>query len=210
MSVPGLQSTAAEPPPTLVCLIGRPAVGKMTVGDALCRLTGFQHFHGYVVAQVLSPFFAFGTPSFARLTQAWRCLFFEEAFRAGLSVVTTVAWRFDAPEDAQTIERWLQPYRDGGGRVLCVELAAPLAVRQVRNNAAERQQRKQQEWVTDAYLQASAQAHRYDSSGDAAFPLDVPHLRLETTDLAADRAAARIVEHFQLPTIAPVTPLGQL
>ncbi len=39
-------------------------------------------------------------------------------------------------------------------------------------------------------------AHRYDSDG--AFPLNVPHLRLETGHLPAEVAAQRIVKHFGL------------
>ena len=97
--------------PTLVCLIGPPAVGKMTVGQELCRRTGFKLFHGHVLADVLA--------------RTWRQMFFEEALEAGLSLVITVAWRFDVPEDEETIRSWLQPYIERG-RVLCVELSAPL------------------------------------------------------------------------------------
>ena len=99
--------------PTLVCIIGAPAVGKMTVGQELCRRTGYQLFHGHIVGDALSPFFPFGTPSFARLTQTWRHTFIEEARRAGLNLVITVAWRFDLPGDAESIWSWLQPYAEG-------------------------------------------------------------------------------------------------
>jgi hypothetical protein len=188
-----------DQPPTLICLIGPPAVGKTTVGQALCRVTGYHLFHGHVVSDVLSPYFPFGTPAFTRLTDAWRRLFFEEAFTAGLNVVTTVAWRFDMPADMATIRGWLEPFQSGG-RVLCVELVAPLAVRMERNRSAQRRLDKNPYWVTDAYLQQTDATHRYDSGG--AFPLDVPHLRLETAHLSADAAADRIVVHFDLPRLA--------
>jgi hypothetical protein len=182
--------------PTLVCLIGPPAVGKMTVGQALCRRTGFRLFHGHVVADALSPYFPFGTPSFARLGQTWRRTFIEEARRAGLDLVTTVAWRFDVPADAESIRDWLRPYLEGG-RVLCVELAAPLEVRLARNRTEHRRRHKNPYWVTDAYLRDIHAAHRYDSGG--AFPFDLPHLRLDTEHLSAEVAAQRIAEHFDLP-----------
>lgn len=184
--------------PTLVCIIGPPAVGKMTVGQELCRRTGFTLFHGHIVADVLSPYFPFGTPSFGRLGQAWRQMFFEEALRAGLNVVTTVAWRFDVPADEETIEAWLHPYIVHG-RVLCVELVAPLDVRLVRNRTHNRRRHKNAYWVTDEYLQDIDAAHRYDSGG--AFPLDLPYLRLATEHLSADVSAQRIAEHFDLPRL---------
>jgi len=183
-------------PPTLVCLIGAPAFGKMTVGQSLCHVTGFQLFHGHVVADVLSPYFPFGTPSFSRLTHHWRRLFFEEAFTAGLNVVTTVAWRFDVPADAETIASWPQPYL-AGGRVLCVEFVASLEVRLERNRTEHRRSQKNPYWVTDGYLQDTNAVYRYDSGG--VLPYALPHLRLDTTHLSAETTAHQIVAHFNLP-----------
>ena len=188
--------SGADPTPTLVCLIGPPAVGKMTVGQALCRRTGFTFFPGHVVGEMLAAYFPFGTPSFVRLTQAWRRMFFEEARLVGLDVVMTVAWRFDMPADTETIRSWVQPYVNGG-RVRCVELLSPLSVRLERNRTENRLRHKNQYWVTDAYVRDIDTAHRYDSDG--AFPFDLPHLRLETAHLSAELSAQRIAEHFDLP-----------
>lgn len=187
-----------DPPPTIVCLIGPPAVGKMTVGQELCRHTGYKLFHGHIVADLLSPYFPFGTPPFARLGATWRRTFIEEARPAGLNLVTTVAWRFDVPADAETIWSWLHPYSEGG-RVLCVELLAPLDVLLERNRTENRRRHKNASWVTDAYLRDIRAAHRYDSGG--AFPFNVPHLRLETEHLSAEASALRIAEHFDLPRL---------
>jgi hypothetical protein len=153
---------------------------------------------GHVIAEILTPYFPFGSPSYVRLTHAWRRLFFEEAFSAGLDMVLTVAWRFDQPEDAATIGSWLAPYR-AGGRGVCVELVAPLAVRLARHVTPQRQRHKRQDWVTEQYLRDTAAKHRYASGG--AFPFDVPHLRLETTQLSAAATAQRIIEHFNLPRL---------
>lgn len=170
----------------------------MTVGQELCRLTGFQLFHGHIIAGVLTPYFPFGTPAFTRLSGAWRRMVFEEAQQAGLNLVTTVAWRFDVPADAETIANWLRPYIEGG-RVLCVELQAPLEVRLERNRSENRLRHKNQSWVTDGYLHRIQIAHRYDSDG--AFPFDLPHLRLETERLSAELAARRIAKYFDLPCL---------
>jgi hypothetical protein len=113
--------------------------------------------------------------------------------QADLHVVATVAWRFEVPIDADSIRDWLQPYI-AGGRVLCVELVAPLDVRLERNRTENRRQHKKAYWVTEEYLQEIHAAHRYDSGG--AFPFNLPHLRLETIHLAA---AHRIAAHFALP-----------
>ena len=167
----------------------------MTVGQELCRRTGYKLFHGHIVGDALSPYFPFGTPSFARLGQIWRRSFIEEAHRAGLNLVITVAWRFDLPGDAESIWSWLQPYLKNG-RVVCPELVAPLDVRRERNRTENRHRHKNPYWVTDDYLREMNATHRYDSGG--AFPFGLPHLRLETAHLSAEDAAQRIAEHFGL------------
>ena len=182
----------------LIFIYGPPAVGKMTVGQEVCRRTGYTLFHGHVVGDVVAAYFPFGTPSFARLSQTWRRTFIEEAARAGMNLITTVAWRFDVPEDAETIASWLRPYTEAG-RVLCVELVAPLEARLERNHSENRRRHKTASWVTDDYLRGINVAHRYDSGGD--FPFDVPHLRLETEHLPAEAAADRIIGHFGLPVL---------
>ena len=45
----------------LVCVIGPPAVGKMTVGRAVCELTGFRLFHNHMSIEPLLGVFDFGT-----------------------------------------------------------------------------------------------------------------------------------------------------
>src|SRR3712207_1354311 len=75
--------------PTLVFIIGPPAVGKMTVGQELARPTGFRLFHLHKVLDLLTDYFVFGTPSFNRLAASYRLQFFEEAARSGLDLITT-------------------------------------------------------------------------------------------------------------------------
>jgi hypothetical protein len=185
-------SVAVAISPVLVCLLGPPAVGKMSVGQELCRLTGF---HGHVVTDVVSPFFSFGSPAFARLTPAWRKTFIEEAFAGGMNLVVTAAWRFDVANDESTVREWLSPYLKHG-RVICVELFAPLSVLIERNLSESRRRLKNPYWVTESYLRENLKLHRHQSGGT--FPIDVPHIMLDTADMPADVAAQLIVEHFSL------------
>lgn len=49
-------------PPTLITLFGPPAVGKLTVGQEICRRTDFPLFHAHQVIDLLTPYFECGTP----------------------------------------------------------------------------------------------------------------------------------------------------
>jgi hypothetical protein len=181
--------------PTLVCLIGPPAIGKTTIGRALCERTGYKLFDGHVVTDVLSRYFDFGTEAFVLLGRTWRQTFHEAAVKVGLNLVITVAWRFDVPKDKETVTSWLKPYLEKG-RVICVELAAPLDVRIQRNQMDDRRLAKNPYWVSTDYLRETLERFRYDSQG--AFPLDVPYLHLNTDGLAVADSAEHIIRHFNL------------
>ncbi len=189
-----------DSPPTLVCIIGPPAVGKMTVGQALERITGYRLFHLHQIIDLVSAYFPYSTDpasSYERLVVSYRRLFFQEAARSGLQIITTAGWRFELPSEEEAIRSYVQPFVERGGGVYVVELLAPLEVRLARNLTENRRRHKRTDWSTEEALRQDAALHRYDSGG--ALPLDLPLLRIETEHLTAEDTAARIHEHFGLP-----------
>ena len=189
-----------DSPPTLVCIIGPPAVGKMTVGQALERITGYRLFHLHQIIDLVSAYFPYSTDpasSNERLVVSYRRLFFEEGARSGLQIITTAGWRFDLPSEEEAIRSYAQPFVERGGRVYVVELLAPLEVRRARNLTENRRRHKRTDWSTEEALRQDAAQHRYDSGG--ILPLDLPLLRIETEHLTAEDTAARIHEHFGSP-----------
>ncbi len=48
----------------LVIIFGPPAVGKMTVGYELAKLTGLKVFHNHMTIEIALNFFDFGQPEF--------------------------------------------------------------------------------------------------------------------------------------------------
>ncbi|MBB5075940.1 hypothetical protein [Nonomuraea endophytica] len=52
--------------PTLLCIVGPPAVGKMTVGNAIANRTGYKLFHNHLSVEPVLRFFDFGTEPFGR------------------------------------------------------------------------------------------------------------------------------------------------
>lgn len=185
--------------PWLVVLIGPAAVGKMTVGQELSRLTGFPLYHNHLVIDIVTPFFAFGSDPAERLTGAYRQQFFDEAAGQRLSVITTWGWAFDRPEDRVTMDGYTAPFRAAGGDVCFVELEAPLSIRLERNRTENRRAHKRTDWATDEALEALMTAHRFNSDGD--FPYPERHLKLDTTDVEPADAAYAIVGRFGIPTL---------
>ena len=56
--------TSAGPAPTLMYLVGPPAVGKMTVGQEIAARTGMRLFHNHMTIELVLQFFEFGSPPF--------------------------------------------------------------------------------------------------------------------------------------------------
>lgn len=55
-----------------VLVFGPPAVGKMTVGHELTKITGFKLFHNHMTVDPVLDIFPFGSPPFCRLVSEFR------------------------------------------------------------------------------------------------------------------------------------------
>jgi hypothetical protein len=181
-------------PADLVVLFGPPAVGKTAVGRELASLTGFTLYHGHQTMDVISDFFAFGTPSFMRLHRLFSLQILEEAAEQRMSMIVTTGWLFSSPTDTAAAIALAEPFETRGGKACYVELWAPVEVRLARNKTEERRRSTKTDWSTDEFLLHQERTQDRDSHGK--LPLDLPFLRLETAAMSAAEAAAAIAEHI--------------
>ena len=189
----------------LVVMFGPPAVGKMTVGRELARLTGFRLFHNHMTVEPVLDLFEFGSPPFTRLVDEFRRRILEEAASSDLpGLVFTFVWALDDPGDRALVEEYLGIVEARGGTTSVVELAAPLDVRLERNATPLRLDHKRSKRDVEAsngWL-VQAEAYMLNTGGDhelAALVGDRPHLRIENAGLAPDEVAEKIVAAFGLP-----------
>ena len=187
----------------LVVLVGPPAVGKMTVGHHLAARTGLRLFHNHHTIDLVLRFFPYGTPPFRRLVSEFRRRIFEEAAASDLpGLIFTYVWAFDDPRDAAAVDAWAAIFRARGGRVVFAELEATQAER-LRRNATEfrlaEKPFKRDVAASRERLLADDAVYQLNSRGSMDARPD--WLRLDTTSLGADEAAARIAEHFGLPSL---------
>ncbi|MFD5095114.1 AAA family ATPase [Amycolatopsis thailandensis] len=126
-----------------VVIFGPPAVGKMTVGEELCKLTGFKLFHNHMAVEPVLGIFPFGSPPFGRLVNEFRRRVIEEAADADLpGLVFTYVWGLELPEDAELIGSYVDIVGSRGGRTRFVELYSDLDERLKRNSTELRLDRK--------------------------------------------------------------------
>lgn len=70
--------------PLLLFLVGPPAVGKMSVGQAIAERTGLRLFHNHISIEVALRYFDYGTPAFYRIDGEIRRLVIEEVAASDL------------------------------------------------------------------------------------------------------------------------------
>jgi hypothetical protein len=185
--------------PTLVFIVGPPAVGKMTVGAALAARTGLKLFHNHRTIDLVLPFFAFGSPPFNRLLGEFRRRILEEVAASDLpGLIFTYVWAFDQPGDDAEVEAYSTIFKVRGGSVFYVELQAPQEVRLRRNETEFRLAEKpfKRDLVESRRQLVSLDRYQLDSLGR--FDGRPDYLRIDNTDLAPEDVAEKIIRTFGL------------
>jgi hypothetical protein len=183
----------------LLFLIGNSAVGKMTVGQELTKITPLRLFHNHMMIEpVLEVFGQFR----GDIIQKLRNVIFEEFAKTdNYGLVFTFMWAFDMPSDWEYLERVKKIFNLPEEDVYYVELIAPQEVRLQRNcteNRLKNKASKRDIDASNARLIRDDQNYRCESlPGEITFP---NYLRLETADLAAADTAAKIKEYFSFIT----------
>lgn len=177
----------------LVLIIGSGAVGKMTVGQELMKITDLCLFHNHMTIEpVIDVFGYFNAPVIIKMRE----LIFEEFLKTdNEGMIFTVMWAFDMPSDREYVLDVASKFDE----VYCVELIADQAVRLERNKTENRLKNK----ASKRDLVASEQRvlnedtnHRLVSE-----PGEIPfenYLRIDNTNLAPDVVARMIKESFSL------------
>ncbi|EWT00361.1 shikimate kinase [Intrasporangium oryzae NRRL B-24470] len=196
----------------LVCVVGPPAAGKMTVGREVCALTGYRLFHNHMSIEPLLGVFDFGTPSFNRINHLIRREVLRESVVADLpGLVFSFAWDFDRDSDAAAVEDLIAPVVAAGAPVDFVELYAAQDVRLSREGRPDRMDHKRSkrdvEWARAHVLELEAAARfntgwvRPDGSRVEGPDWPLPqyrHVRLDNGHDSAAHTAEAVVDELGL------------
>ena len=176
----------------LVLIIGSGAVGKMTVGQELMKITDLRLFHNHMIIEpVIDVFGHFNGVAIQKLRE----VVFDEFVKGDYEgMIFTVMWAFDMPSDREYVMNVASKFDE----VYCVELIADQSVRLERNKTENRLKNK----ASKRDLAASEQrllnedTHRLVSDeGEIPFG---NYMRIDNTNLAPDIVAQMIKEKFDL------------
>ncbi len=185
-----------------VILFGPPAVGKMTVGQGLSKLTGYKLLHNHMTIDLVTELFDFGTSQFGRLVPAFRQMLVAEAAASDLSgLIFTFVWAFDEESDKQFLDGLRDVVAQHGGNTYYAELEAGLDERLVRNRTENRlRHKKKADFDKTEGFMVQAQT-RYQMNSSGGFPYPEQHVKINNMHSSAEAAAQRIVEAFGFPVL---------
>ena len=180
-----------------VWIVGDSAVGKMTVGQELMKITGLRLFHNHMMIEpVLEIFGAFRGETIIKLREV---IFREFAKTDNEGMIHTIMWAFDMPSDWDYVNHVTEIFREQGAEIYCVELVAPQEIRLQRNETSNRLAHKASKRDLEASRQRllrDDETHRLES-----LPGEIPfenYIKIDNSNLPPDVVAAMIREHFEL------------
>lgn len=180
----------------LVIITGAQAVGKMTVGEELAKITELDLFHNHMTIDFVGQFFNYSTPSGKRLVRLFRDEIMKEyAISDKAGMIFTFVWAFDLKEDWQYIENVKAIFDQHD--VLIVELVADVDTRLARNKTDNRLNKKpikrNLDWSENELLDTHKNHRLISNHGE----IEGNYLRINNDNLTAIETARQINEYIK-------------
>ena len=176
----------------LVLIVGAGAVGKMTVGQELMKITNLRLFHNHMMIEpVIEIFGRFKTDTILKLRDV---IFNDFVNDDNEGMIHTFMWAFDMESDWKYVENLAKKFNE----VYCVELIASQEVRLERNKTENRLLNKASKRDIEASnnRMLKEDTHRLVSNeGEIPFK---NYLRINNEHLEACEVAKIIKETFKL------------
>ena len=183
-----------------VLIFGPQAVGKMTVGQELEKLTGLKLFHNHMTIDLVSNFFSYGSDQGKRLVGLFRQEIFEEVAKSDLyGLIFTYVWALDQKDDRDYVDEVCSLFEENGGEVYLVELEADINERIERNKSPNRllhKPTKRNLEQSEKNLISSMDIYRLNSyEGEIERE---NYIRINNSNLSAEETARIIKDKLQL------------
>ena len=182
----------------LVLLIGNAAVGKMTVGKELTKITELKLFHGHMILEPILEIY--GTRRMDIEKQIRDIIFDDFSKSNNYGLIFTYMMDFDKDSSCwEYIKHICSCFEKGNAEICFVELVATQEVRLKRNIMESRLQAKASkrniEWTTKNIYETDKKMQC--ESHDGEFPYK-NYIKIDNTDLSPEIVAKMIKERFSL------------
>lgn len=183
-----------------IVIYGPQAVGKMTVGHEIEKLTGLTLFHNHMTIELVHPLISYGTDEGKQLVQRIRNDIFQSVAQSdSAGMIFTFLWNFDSPSDGEYIREVADMFANNGAETYWVELEADTDTRLKRNRTehrlAHKPSKRNVEW-SEKILKDSEARSRHNSTDSEI--TEKNYIRINNTDIPPEEVAQQVVAKFQL------------
>lgn len=186
--------------PKFVLIIGPQAVGKMTVGQELAKITGYKLFHNHMTIEMVRLIFDYDKQAYSKMNQLIRYEVFKEFSKSNeKGIIFTGCFDFGThfKEEKEETEKWTSLFEE----YYVIELEAELEERLKRNKTANRLEHKSSkidlEW-SEKDLLKSLTKHKLNSEPGEGEKIFKNYLKINNTNISAEDVAKMIKEKFDL------------
>ena len=183
----------------LVIILGPHAVGKMTVGQELSKLTGLRLFHNHMSIELARKLFDHSEKEWGILNGTIRQTVFELFAKGDFpGLIFTYMCAFDMQSEFDYLLGIIDLFKANGADCFVVELCADFNVRLVRNKSENRlvhKESKRELEQSEAEMRRTSEKYRLNSYEGEKLPFE-NYMKLDNTNLPPEEAARKIMEYF--------------
>lgn len=188
--------------PKLIMIFWPQAVGKMTVGQELTKITWLKLFHNHMTIDVVAPLFGYwsSSPIGTKLVNSFREQIFQEFAQSDMEwLIFTMIWYFDEQSDRDYVASRCKVFEDQWSDVYLVELEADVNIRVERNTTPNRLEHKPSKRNIERSQQDLKQwmeKHRLNS-----YEWEITkenYIKINNTNLTPEEVALKIKTIFKL------------
>jgi len=183
-----------------ILITGPQAVGKMTVGQELTKITNLKLLHNHMTIEVVTKIFDYSKEIYRKLNESFRTQIFEEFAKSDQEgIIFTTTWDFDDNEEWERIYGYIDIFKKYDAEIYIVELEADLEERLKRNKTenrlANKASKRNFEWSEKDLLKSS---EKYRLNSELNEIKEKNYIRINNTNISAEETAKMIKDKFKL------------
>lgn len=186
--------------PKFVLIIGPQAVGKMTVGQELAKLTEYKLFHNHMTIEMVRLIFDYDKKTFSKMNSIIRYEVLKEFAKSNeKGIIFTYCFDFgeSIEEEKAETDKWMKLFDES----YVVELEASMEERLKRNKTENRLKNKASkrdlEW-SEKDLIKSMSKHKLNSEPGEGEKIFEKYIKINNEKLSPKEVAKMIKEKFDL------------
>lgn len=188
---------------TLVIILGPHAVGKMTVGQELEKITDLRLFHNHMSIELTRKLFSHSEKEWNILNGTIRQTVFELFSKGDFpGLIFTYMCAFDMQSEVEYLEGVIDLFKANGAVCYVVELCADFDERLARNKSENRllhkESKRDLEW-SEAEMRRTSEKYRLNSYAGETLPFE-NYMKIDNTHLPPKEVAEMIKRNFGIET----------